>query len=107
MERWPPGRWTAPLLRASAPSRCRTRCLEVESADILLGEGIWRAEQDLRAVDDLEFAQLARLHGSGARLQVAVGDRAQHLHRGIAEIDRVPQHHRLDAILVDIGLHRV
>ena len=54
-----------------------------------------------------EVAELAGLHRGVARLQRAVGGGAQHVGRGVAEVDRVPEHHRLHAVALDVGLHRV
>ncbi len=52
---------------SSAPRRGGIR-LEVELVDVVLGEHMRRTEENLAAVDDLEFAQFAGLKLSGAGL---------------------------------------
>ena len=81
--------------------------LEVELGHVVLVEDEGRPEQDLAAVDHIELAEFTRIDRGRARLQLADGDRAHAVGRGVAEIDRVPQDHRLDAVGVDIGLHRI
>ena len=107
--RWPPES-PAPLTLTLSPQRGERDAGSVQKSNLsmlLLVEDEGRAEQDLAAVDDVELAELARLDRGVAGLELAVDRRAQHVGRRVAEVDRVPQHHRLDAVGVDIGLHRV
>src|SRR3989441_3540748 len=80
---------------------------EVEAVDVALVENEGRAQQDLAAVDDLQFAQLASLDRGGAGLERAVGDRTQDVDRRVAEVHGIPEHDRLHAALVDVRLHGV
>src|SRR5262245_58133451 len=96
-----------------APAKGRARRLrngtrsEIEIVDVFLAVDEGRAEQDLAAIDDLQLAELAGLDLGRPGRELAVDDGARHMNRGIAEIDRVPQYHRLDAVRGDIGLHGV
>ncbi len=66
------------------------------------------AEQDLGAVRRPGVRRACRPSPTlVAGLERTVGHGAQRVERRIAEVDRVPEHDRLDAVLLDIGLHRV
>src|SRR3954469_5604503 len=75
---------------------------EIKILDVVLAEDERRTQQDFAAVDDVELAELASLDRGRAGFQLTVDHSAHHVGRGIAEIDRVPQHDRLDTARVDI-----